>query len=124
MTTDSFFLVKTSPEAIRREKEKARALRKSQWWLRKVAKGECHYCRRKVVPQDLTMDHIVPVIRGGRSTRGNVAPACKECNSRKKYLLPVEWEEYLKKLAESSSRRAVADRRDDEEEKGDGVQEV
>jgi hypothetical protein len=39
-------------------------------------------------------------------------------------LLPVEWEEYLKKLAESSSRRAVADRRDDEEEKGHGVQEV
>jgi hypothetical protein len=25
-----------------------------------------------------------------------VVPACKECNSRKKYLLPMEWEEYLK----------------------------
>jgi 5-methylcytosine-specific restriction endonuclease McrA len=97
-TNDFSFLPETSPEAIRREKEKARALRKSQWWLRKVARGECYYCGKKVAPEDLTMDHIVPLARGGRSTRGNVAAACKDCNSRKKYLLPVEWEEYLKRL--------------------------
>jgi hypothetical protein len=24
-----------------------------------------------------------------------VAPVCKECNSKKKYLLPMEWEAYL-----------------------------
>jgi hypothetical protein len=24
-----------------------------------------------------------------------VVPCCKECNNRKKYLLPMEWEEYL-----------------------------
>jgi len=102
-TRDLGFLVEVSPEAVRREKEKARALRKSQWWLRKLAKGECTYCGRKVAPEDLTMDHIVPVTRGGRSTRGNVAPACKTCNSRKKYLLPVEWEEYLKRLTNPAS---------------------
>ncbi len=102
ITNDFSFLSETSPEAIRREKEKARVLRKSQWWLRKVAKGECYYCGRKVVPEDLTMDHIVPLARGGRSTRGNVAAACKDCNSRKKYLLPVEWEEYLKRLVSSA----------------------
>jgi 5-methylcytosine-specific restriction endonuclease McrA len=44
------------------------------------------------------MDHIVPLGRGGRSIRGNVVPACKECNSRKKALLPVEWQEYLERL--------------------------
>jgi len=102
-TSGLSFLVETSPEAMRREKEKARALRKSQWWQRKLAKGECHYCRRKVVPSDLTMDHIVPVVRGGRSTRGNVVPACEACNSRKKYLLLVEWEEYLEGLTNSTS---------------------
>lgn len=95
---DIVFLAEVSPEAIRREKEKARVLRKTQWWQRRLAKGECHYCHRKVAPQELTMDHIVPVARGGRSTRGNVAPACKICNSKKKYLLPVEWEDYLNRL--------------------------
>ncbi len=45
------------------------------------------------------MDHVVPLVRGGRSTRGNVVPACKACNSKKQLLLPVEWEEYLRRLA-------------------------
>jgi len=113
---DLFFLVTTSPEAIRREKEKARALRKSQWWQRKLARGECYYCRGNFAPEDLTMDHIVPLVRGGRSTRGNLAPACKACNSRKKYLLPMEWEEYLKGLTTSVSSGGAADLSAEEEE--------
>ena len=36
------------------------------------------------------MDHVVPVARGGRSVRGNVAPSCKACNNRKKLLTPAE----------------------------------
>ena len=36
------------------------------------------------------MDHIVPVARGGKSTRGNIVACCKECNNRKKYLTPAE----------------------------------
>jgi 5-methylcytosine-specific restriction protein A len=46
------------------------------------------------------MDHIVPLSRGGKSKKGNIVPACKECNNRKKTLLPVEWAEYLSSLAE------------------------
>jgi len=46
------------------------------------------------------MDHIVPMSRGGKSTRGNVVPACKACNNKKKYMLPIEWEEYLETLKE------------------------
>jgi O-acetyl-ADP-ribose deacetylase (regulator of RNase III) len=38
------------------------------------------------------MDHILPVIRGGKSTKGNVVPSCKKCNREKKYLLPFEME--------------------------------
>lgn len=49
---------------------------------------------------ELTMDHIVPIVRGGKSKRGNVVPACKECNTKKKYMLPIEWEEYLSRLKE------------------------
>jgi 5-methylcytosine-specific restriction protein A len=44
------------------------------------------------------MDHVVPLSRGGKSKKGNIVSACKECNSKKKFLLPVEWEEYLKAL--------------------------
>ena len=43
----------------------------------------------------LTADHVVPLIRGGRSVRGNMVPSCKDCNNRKRSLLPWEWEDYL-----------------------------
>jgi 5-methylcytosine-specific restriction endonuclease McrA len=89
------FIVEISEPAIRREKDKARELRKSRWWQNRIAKGICHWCGQTFPPAELTMDHIVPIVRGGTSSRGNLVPACKECNSRKKYLLPIEWEEYL-----------------------------
>ncbi len=84
---------------IKREKEKARRLRRTNWWYSRVQKGECYYCRRMVGRENLTMDHVVPLIRGGKSRKGNLVAACKECNNKKKYLLPLEWEAYLKDLA-------------------------
>lgn len=92
------FLIEVSPEEVRREKDKARELRRSRWWHNRLARGICHYCGNTFAPDELTMDHIVPVTRGGKSTRGNVVPACKECNNRKKYLLPLEWEEFLQRM--------------------------
>jgi len=82
----------------RREKAAARELRQSGWWKRRIADGRCHYCRRAVGAHRLTLDHVVPLIRGGRSVRGNVVPACKECNNTKKSLLPWEWNAYLERL--------------------------
>ena len=55
--------------------------------------GKCHYCGKTFKPSELTMDHLVPIVRGGCTTKGNVVPACKECNNKKKYLLPFEWNE-------------------------------
>jgi len=83
---------------INKEKVKARELRNSQWWKRKRSTGVCYYCGQKFKPDELTMDHLVPIVRGGKSVQGNLVPACKKCNSQKKYLLPAEWEEYLESL--------------------------
>jgi 5-methylcytosine-specific restriction protein A len=94
----SDFFIAADEEHVRREKAKARELRASQWWKRKRSSGVCYYCGRVFKPTDLTMDHLVPVTRGGKSVQGNLVPACKECNNKKKYLLPTEWEEYLKSL--------------------------
>jgi 5-methylcytosine-specific restriction endonuclease McrA len=84
---------------IKRERSKAKDLRASQWWKRCLAKGICHYCGKQTPPKELTMDHIVPISRGGRSTKGNVVTCCKECNNKKKHLLPMEWEQYLNDLS-------------------------
>jgi len=94
----SEFYAPIDPDILRRERERARALRQSGWWKRKISSGVCHYCRRSVGSRALTMDHVVPLGRGGRSVRGNVVPACKACNDRKQSLLPIEWTEYLRSL--------------------------
>jgi len=87
--SDSFAAI-ADDEQIRHERTRARELRRSQWWKRQRAKGTCHYCGGRFAPQTLTMDHVVPLVRGGRSTKGNVVPACKTCNTGKKHRLAWE----------------------------------
>lgn len=87
------FIPVLSDEEIKHERAKARELRQSQWWKRRRAAGVCHYCGKTFPPQELTMDHLVPLIRGGRSTKGNLVPACKDCNTKKKHHLVWEGED-------------------------------
>ncbi len=87
---DDYIEIQRDERHIKREREKARELRKSPFFQELLRKGICHYCGGKFPPEELTMDHIVPVVRGGKSTKGNVVACCKECNNKKKYLTPVE----------------------------------
>ena len=95
---DDYIFDGVDDSIIRKEKAKARELRKNSWWKNKIAQGVCHYCGRETSPGELTMDHIVPLARGGRSTRGNLVATCKECNNKKKTMLPIEWDEYMNQL--------------------------
>lgn len=58
---------------------------------RAEANGRCHWCGVKT--DHLTIDHIIPVSRGGTNEIGNLTFACFDCNCRsKRDLLPnVEW---------------------------------
>jgi len=91
---DQFFGF-TDEVFLKKERDKARKLRKTQWWKRKCALGVCHYCKNNFLPKELTMDHVIPIARGGKSQKFNLVPCCKECNTKKKQLLPFEWEEYM-----------------------------
>ncbi|MGC9364533.1 MAG: HNH endonuclease [Fidelibacterota bacterium] len=82
--------IQKDEQHIARERAKAKELRKSQWWQNRLNKGICHYCGRKFPRDELTMDHIVPLARGGKSTKANIVPCCKECNNKKQHLTPVE----------------------------------
>ncbi len=50
----------------------------------------CQYCGKRHPEGDLTIDHVIPRERGGRSTWENLVTACKACNSRKANRLPHE----------------------------------
>jgi 5-methylcytosine-specific restriction endonuclease McrA len=93
--------IRKDPAHVKRERAKARELRNSDWWKRQLETGRCHYCGKKFEPSELTMDHILPVARGGKSTRGNCVPCCKTCNSEKKHLTPAE--QIMRELDNESS---------------------
>lgn len=87
---------------IRRERAKARDLRKSRWWQQKTASGKCYFCGKKTAFKNLTMDHLLPLARGGLSSKDNLVPCCKSCNNKKKDMLPLEWEEFLESAQEKN----------------------
>ncbi len=87
---DDWYSITADPAHIARERKKAQELKRSQWWKNELGKGICHYCGKKFSPKELTMDHIVPVARGGKSNKGNCVPACKKCNTEKKLHTPAD----------------------------------
>jgi len=101
------FISNVTQEEIKREKQKARLLKNSSWWRKKISKRRCYYCGKEVPEKELTMDHIVPLIRGGKSVKSNIVPACKECNYKKKYMLPIEWNQYLQSLNFFDSEKII-----------------
>ena len=45
--------------------------------------GVCYLCGRAPEMGKLTIDHVVPLARGGAHTRNNLRVACRSCNCRK-----------------------------------------
>ena len=73
------------------ERAKAQSMRKSGWWQDQIQNGVCYYCDASVDKSSATMDHVVPISQGGKSTKGNIVVCCKSCNTEKKSMTAVEW---------------------------------
>lgn len=50
----------------------------------------CQYCHAKPGTEELTIDHVIPKSRGGRTVWENCVLACMSCNARKGSRLPEE----------------------------------
>jgi len=45
----------------------------------------CNYCQRTMAPAEATVDHVVPLSKGGaRLDPANLVACCLKCNSSKK----------------------------------------
>lgn len=78
------------PKELKREREKARELRRSQWWRNQLGQRTCYHCKQTFSVDELTMDHLIPLSRGGLTTKKNIVVSCKQCNSLKKNLTVAE----------------------------------
>ena len=44
---------------------------------------KCQFCGQRFKLSELTVDHVVPKSKGGKSTWDNIVSACKKCNNKK-----------------------------------------
>lgn len=51
----------------------------------------CVYCGIGLGLENATLDHVIPLSRGGSHHPGNLVAACQSCNQRKGSLLPTEF---------------------------------
>ena len=65
------------------EKRKAQQIKKSSWWKNQLAQSKCYYCKERIIPAKLTMDHKISLARGGKSTKKNLVTSCQNCNRKK-----------------------------------------
>ncbi|RMF62368.1 MAG: HNH endonuclease [Calditrichaeota bacterium] len=50
----------------------------------------CQYCGKTGLPHELTLDHILPQSRGGKSVWENLVTCCRSCNAKKGDRTPRE----------------------------------
>lgn len=77
--------------AARRRRGKTQPITGAQWLaVCKVFGNQCAYGPHPIE----SMDHFVPIARGGEHALANVVPSCKPCNSSKSDSDPFEWMEH------------------------------
>lgn len=73
-----------------RKQAHSKKLRYNRSAVFKRDNNQCQYCARDFKKSELTVDHVLPKSRGGKSTWLNIATACKPCNWKKADKLPAE----------------------------------
>jgi 5-methylcytosine-specific restriction endonuclease McrA len=66
----------------------------------KLYNSSCFYCGSR---ENIQLDHIVPISRGGRHSVGNMLPACSDCNHSKYNRFIMEWKKADKLAAFKAS---------------------
>lgn len=60
--------------------------------------GQCPYCRTRVTHVTVSLDHMIPVNRGGGHSWINLCFCCQSCNKQKGNLTDREFEGLLRHL--------------------------
>lgn len=60
----------------------------------KRSRSRCSCCGKKLTTKTMTMDHIIPLSRGGKNEAENLIALCPECNKRKGNMLYLPYGYY------------------------------
>ena len=104
---------------IKKEIKANKEIKDRNWWrnwsenrvdivkFKKESENICYYCGKKITSKDdLTVDHVVPVSKGGENAKDNFVISCKACNREKSNLSVERYAEFLniiKAISDSSN---------------------
>jgi hypothetical protein len=71
--------------------------------------GECVWCRRPLAvgDRDLSLDHLIPRLKGGPAWPENELAACRPCNRRRGHMGPAAWIEDCEARGLTPNREVV-----------------
>ena len=73
--------------------------------------NRCQYCQNDYRDSDLTIDHVIPRSKGGKTVWTNVVIACKPCNQQKSDLLLSQTPFSLPRAPRKPSYRSIIKKR-------------
>lgn len=82
---------------------------------RLARKKRCYYCDSKLTWDDLslktnkTVDHFIPLSKGGRNTNDNAVICCSRCNRMKGNFMPDEFIEKLNRLIKNRAYQVYSE---------------
>lgn len=68
--------------------------------------GKCGICGKSLKFSDMTIDHKIPLSKGGTNEFSNLQPACRMCNMIKGDLSALEFEGKLREVLRFSKKKA------------------
>lgn len=75
----------------RKQKRRKKPYRPQDKWKLFKQSNRCHYCDLELDYYEATIDHVIPLSRGGSDLIENKVIACGVCNQEKGNLLVSEW---------------------------------
>lgn len=96
--------------ALIRSASETRIVTSRDWQRMLLAYAHC--CAYCGASGEMTMDHVVPISRGGRHAIGNLVPACLSCNLTKNAMFLAEWKLRKRRRGVGDALAPIAARRD------------
>lgn len=84
----------TEKPSKRKKRRKSRKPHVRKGWLRYHLKRQCktcYWCNTKLTIRTATLDHFIPISKGGPDKFENTVGACAKCNNAKSNMMPFEF---------------------------------
>lgn len=66
--------------------------------------GHCAYCGQEISFEEMQVDHVEPLRKGGADAKENMLPACRSCNHYKSTLSVEQFRAMVERIPETLAR--------------------